>query len=77
MRVLSNRRAERDFLRKRRSKEAGESFSLQRKTEQSELCSDVVEARGIEPLSENLFISGTTSVVCGQDSPSLKSADKL
>ncbi len=29
----------------------------------SVVCCDVVEARGIEPLSENLSIPGTTSVV--------------
>lgn len=37
----------------------------------------LVEATGVEPVSEDLFTSGATSVVCGQNSPSAKSADKL
>ena len=37
----------------------------------------MVEAAGVEPASEDLFTFGATSVVCGQNSPAAKSADKL
>jgi len=53
------------FLGKRRSKEAGESFSLQRKTEQSELCSDVVEMRRIvEPSAQVTFDPLCYALLC-------------
>ena len=48
--MQTNSRRERAFLRKRMSKKAGGCFSCQRKTEQSELCSDVVARyEGFEP----------------------------
>ena len=52
------------FLGKRKSKEADGCFRLSAKTKSNVLCSDVVEMRRIELLSENLFAKGSPSAVC-------------
>ena len=58
--------------------DAGADFLFEKKeVGASDACSDVVEVRRIELLSENLSAKGTTSVVCGQHSLAEKSADKL
>lgn len=48
-----------------------------KKSEWSEVHSDVVEVRRIELLSEEISPQGATSVVCDQNSLSLKFTDKL
>ena len=65
VRLQTNRQTERAFLRKRRNSGLGEFRFLQKnRNEQFSACSDVVEARGIEPLSENIFPKASPSAVC-------------
>ena len=47
------------------------------KSEQSELCSDVVEARGVEPLSENHLSRLSPSAADPLDSPHRAPTDRL
>ena len=65
------------FLGKRKSKGVDGCFCHKAKTESNALCSDVVEMRRIELLSENVSGSGSPSAAYDLDSPRRKLTGKL
>lgn len=65
------------FLGKRKSKGVDGCFRHTAETESYALCSDVVEAAGVEPASENIFTRASPSAVYGQNSRLHESTNNL
>ena len=52
-------------------------FEIKKKKTQLKIVFSLVEAAGVEPASENIFIQASPGAVCGLHSLHYKSADKL